>query len=862
MKAPNEIAAILKGVKYSDISQYIGDLLSALQIPDSTVKRLIENAQRQSFSKPIPIYKRAVFIYDESLSSKADFDSLEASLIEKSRIVVLLNSTVVVCKDLVTDELIDFPPNEVWKHVSFFNPLIFGKADEKDLTTTLDFAQLMASLFNQLSLDEKNSTSEDQIIDYALSLIYLSFSKSITKDNEIEKYFQWIFASRELDYNFQIQSLFDAILENRNSDIAFSRLPYFGRFEHTQNTLPHINKISFEISAKILCYELINIDPEVLGTLIYKLTQKSESSSIYGRFISHNNISKLLNPLFINKYEDLITTNKDDDKKLQEIKEELLSKVFFDPTNGPGCFLASSFTGVVRLLELLNRGKGNATTREVNFNNFVGLVDNNLSFKFSHLTIWVTYLQYLSTNQLFEWDDLLSVYSSINLKKGDQLLSNWLSICPNNGNVYIIGSPEFRGAKKLTPEEKRKQQLVFDSERLGDVDYSASWLYKSAKYISNTKSECALVITNSICQGTQVSFLWSKIYTIGCDISFAYRSFKWRGDATPSTGVTVIIVALTDSRYQREVKYLYADNRIIQTDSIGPYLINSTKTIVKEHRTPVSKELPPMQKGNMPYDNQNLLLSREEALELTERTPAAAKFLKKIVGSDEFINSIERWCLWISSEDLEEAASIQAIKERIERVREFRLSKSDTGARRLAERPHQFREFRETSTQTLVVPSVSSERRKYIPIGFIGSDTIVSNLAFAIYNCEPWIFGLISSQMHMVWIRTVCGNLETRLRYSSQLGYNTFPFPEITLEKKSHITSLVGDIISERENYSDLSLGELYSNLPEKLRILHGYLDKEIDSCYKSEPFVSDMERIKHLFASYENSTAQNGKSN
>ena len=204
---------------------------------------------------------------------------------------------------------------------------------------------------------------------------------------------------------------------------------------------------------------------------------------------------------------------------------------------------------------------------------------------------------------------------------------------------------------------------------------------------------------------------------------------------------------------------------------------------------------------------------------------------------------------------MSEAKKIKEIAVRIEKVKEFRLSKTDKSANKLAMRPHQFREFRSTTSQTLVVPSVSSENRPYIPIGFIGQDTIVSNLAFAIYNCEPWLFGLISSRMHMVWIRTVCGSLETRLRYSSGLGYNTFPFPEISAAKKTEITSLSFDIVSAREMYSEISLGDLYNDIPEDLRILHDYLDKTLDSCYQIAPFESDTERIKLLFDLYEQKT-------
>jgi hypothetical protein len=261
-----------------------------------------------------------------------------------------------------------------------------------------------------------------------------------------------------------------------------------------------------------------------------------------------------------------------------------------------------------------------------------------------------------------------------------------------------------------------------------------------------------------------------------------------------------------------------------------------------------------MIKGNMPYDDQNLLLSNIQKEELINNSPEALKFLKRIVGSDEFINDIERWCIWIPDEQLNDALRIPEIKERIDKVRVFRLSKSDKNAQQLAKRPHQFREFRSTTTQTLVIPSVSSENRPYVPIGFIGRNTVISNLAFAIYDCNPWIFGVISSRMHMAWVRTVCGSLETRIRYSSRLGYNTFPLPEISEDKKRQISLIVFDIIKERENYCGITLGDLYGALPERLKILHDYLDREIDSCYQIEPFASDMERIRLLLNMYSES--------
>ena len=351
-----------------------------------------------------------------------------------------------------------------------------------------------------------------------------------------------------------------------------------------------------------------------------------------------------------------------------------------------------------------------------------------------------------------------------------------------------------------------------------------------------------------------MQFLWPRIYGLGCEIDFAYRSFKWKNSPKHSTGVSVIIVGLSSSAYQDQEKVLYADNQVIKTNVIGPYLVNSTKTIISKRTRPLSPQLPDMPKGNMPYDGQHLLLDKSTKDNMVEQSPEASKYLKRIVGSDEFINNIERWCLWIADADFDDAVKIPLVRERIDKVREFRLSKSDKNAQKLAQRPHQFREFRSSTQQTLVVPSVSSENRPYIPIGFIGKNTVVSNLAFAIYNCEPWVFGVVSSRIHMAWIRTVCGSHETRLRYSSRLGYNTFPLPFIDDDKKSKITSLVFDIISERENYCDRSLGSIYSDLPERLRLLHELLDKEVESCYQQEPFSSDAERIKLLLNMYDRS--------
>lgn len=857
MKNLESISKSLEQIEFSNFNKYVVDLLTAFTISNSTIQRLIDNFEKNNFEKPIQVYRRAVIVNNRKNNNRDSLANIESNLSTLSRIIILVNEQNVICKDSVTEEIIEFAPNEIHNYVHFFVPLIYGSTDEKELNSTLGFAELIGSLYNLLCMDAGNDSAknQDRIIDFILSLTYVSFSKSITKDTEISKYFSLVFASKNHDYNQLLNDLLIAIFNNKRNNKFLGAVPHFGIYNYKENLLPKISSKSFDVSAKILCYDLENIDSEILGSLIYKLTQDNEAPSIYGHYTSFHNVAKVLNPLFISNYERQIQENKADKKKLFEIKSEILDIVFFDPTNGPGCFLSSAFNSVATLIESINNLVKNQKTGEIKIEQFVSLVDNNLAFKLTHLTLWVSYVQYLSKGKTITSKDIEVSFRSIRIKKSNQLETDWKSVCPNEGKTLIIGSPIFKGAKKINATEKNSMQKVFGTTSLADTDFSSCWIFKMAKYIGATTSQGALVITNSICQGVQVPFIWERVYNAGCEISFAYRSFKWKNSISQSTGVSVIIIGLVSETNQPKLKTLFAENKIISTNLIGPYLINATKTIVVERTKPLSANLPLMQKGNMPYDDQNLLLTKQEKISLINANPVATKYLKRIVGSKEFIQNIERWCLWIPTEKLNDAKKVKEIAVRIEKVKQYRLGKKDKSANKLAMRPHQFREFRSTTTQSLVIPSVSSENRPYIPIGFVGEDTIVSNLAFAIYNCEPWLFGLVSSRIHTVWIRTVCGSLETRLRYSSGLGYNTFPFPQISEEKKAELSSLSFDIISTREMYSELSLGDLYNDLPENLRMLHSYLDKSVDSCYQARPFESDTERIKLLFDLYEQKT-------
>ncbi len=381
------------------------------------------------------------------------------------------------------------------------------------------------------------------------------------------------------------------------------------------------------------------------------------------------------------------------------------------------------------------------------------------------------------------------------------------------------------------------------------------WFYKGAKFIENCNAQLALVSTNSICQGEQVSLFWPKILNDIIEISFAHQSFKWTNNAIGNAGVTVIIVGLRNK--STKPKYLYNNNIRREAKNVNAYLLDSADIIIVPRNKSISG-FPSLPKGNMPYDGGNLILTDFEKNELLIKYPKSEKFFKKLYGASELMDGANRWCLWIRANDLEEAKSFDFIKERIEKVKQMRLSSSDAGAHKLALTPYRFREINETKISSIAIPLTTSERREYIPLCIIDSTYIGTNALSILYDVEPYYFGILHSKMHMVWVDAVGGKLETRYRYSAKLCYNTFPFPEISEKQKLTINEYVFAILDERAKYTEKTMAWLYNpeTMPKELKQAHQNLDKAIEEIYRmGNPFTSDAERLEHLFKRYDEMT-------
>jgi hypothetical protein len=441
-----------------------------------------------------------------------------------------------------------------------------------------------------------------------------------------------------------------------------------------------------------------------------------------------------------------------------------------------------------------------------------------------------------------------------NIQCGNANELDWNDVCKKEGGaeIYVLGNPPYLGARTQNALQKRDVERVLGKLKgSNNLDYIACWFHKAADYIKNAKVKCAFVSTNSICQGEQVSLIWPYIlYDLQLEIGFAHQSFKWENNAKDNAGVTVVIIALQNKESAK--KALYSGNTVQRVDNISPYLIPGKDIVVYKAAKPLFN-LPPMVFGSMANDGGHLYLNKDEVLRLSVENPQAEKFIRKVLGADEFIDGNESFCLWITDEDLEEASNIPTIARRISLVKAQRLKSSRDATKKLAASAHKFGEIRHKESNAILVPCHSSERREYIPMGFLEPDSVINNAAQAIYDAELWVFAIITSRLHNVWARVIGGALETRIRYSSGISYNPFPVPNLTDKDRETLTLHAVNVISEREKDSEKTHADLYdpNTMPSGLKQAHADLDAAVERIYRSRPFASDQQRVEFLLDEY-----------
>lgn len=656
--------------------------------------------------------------------------------------------------------------------------------------------------------------------------------------------------------------------------------------------VPRFSKIARSYLLHVGGLDWTKINPDIFGSMIQAVAEDEERGELGMHYTSVPNILKVLNPLFLDDLREKLEEAGDNARMLLNLRKRIAKIRVFDPACGSGNFLVIAYKEMRAIEAEINQRRGEPDrASEIPITNFRGIELRDFPAEIARLALVIAEYQcdVLYRGQKLALAEFLPLRNENWITCGNALRLDWLSICPptgtgvkvraaddlfgspldqaeidfenEGGETYICGNPPYLGSRDQKDEQKADLRLLFD-KRVGNwksLDYVAGWWMKATDYCTNTRSIAAFVTTNSICQGLQVPVLWPAIFTSGCQIEFAHTSFRWANLASHNAGVSVAIVGITTQpRSPRRLFSLDSSGNTIerQGSHINAYLALGESVIVEKASQPLSA-LSEMTFGNTPIDGGLLLLSRDECDALQLTPGQQRRFVRRIVGSAEFIRGLERYCLWIEDQHLIEAQAIPPIAQRICGVRDLRLNGGKT-ARDIAERAHQFQRMFIGKYATLVVPSVSSESREYLPCGYEPVGTVVSNLAFALYDAPLWNMALIASRLHLVWIATVCGKLETRYRYSNTLGWNTFPVPTLTEKNKTDLTRCAEGILLARERRFPATIADLYDpeNMPADLRAAHDRNDEVLERIYIGRRFKNDTERLEKLFDLYTKMTA------
>jgi type II restriction/modification system DNA methylase subunit YeeA len=599
-----------------------------------------------------------------------------------------------------------------------------------------------------------------------------------------------------------------------------------------------------------------------------------ERRNLGAHYTSETNILKLIKPLFLDELWKEFESVKDNKNKLPEFHKKLSTLKFLDPACGCGNFLVITYREL-RLLEfevLKALNKSGQTFLDVSqilwitVDQFSGIEYEEFPARIAEVAMWLIdhQMNMLVSSEFGQYFVRLPLKKSANIVHTDALETNWENVVPKNELSYIIGNPPFIGSKIMKQNQRDQIVKEFDNaDGSGVLDYVTGWYIKAAKYIQNTKIKVAFVSTNSIVQGEQTSILWGQMLNkYGIKLHFAHRTFKWSNEAKGNAAVYCVIVGFANFDTNNKIIFEYEDIKgeahELKAKNINPYLVDAKDLIIKKSSNAIS-DVPKIKFGNQPIDGGFLLMTEQEKDEALKAEPYLEKFIRKYVGSVEFINNIPRYCLWLQKAEPADLRKSTFIQERLKKVKEFRESSTRKDTRELANNPSQFAFVSHTESEYVIIPSVSSERRKFIPMGFMPANVIASNLCLIVPNAKLYHFGILTSTMHMAWVKTLCGRLKSDYRYSNSVVYNNFPFPQEPSEKQiKAIEEKAQAVLDVRASFPNSNLADLYDPLtmPPALVKAHNELDKAVDLAYRPQTFTSEANRMEFLFELYEKYTA------
>ena len=818
---------------------------------------------------------------------------------EIPRYVILSDFARIVLHDLEPDDpeglpsfgqwqvrTIEFPLSELHKHIREFAFIKGEKAVRLDPEDPANFkaAEMMANLHDTLKAGGYSGHDLERFLVRILFCLFADDTGIFDEPHIFQNYIKANTREDGIDLGIQLAQIFEVLdtpsqKRQKNLDEDLALFPYVngGLF---QERLPFAQFNRDMRNALLACcaFNWSKISPAVFGSLFQSVMDPKERRQSGGHYTSERDIMKVIRSLFL---DDLkaefaqIQADKSSRRKarLEDFHKKLAGLRFFDPACGCGNFLVITYREL-RLLEIevLKTIHGGQQVTDIqhlsrlDVDQMYGIEISEWPVRIAEVALWL--LDHQMNQALSEafgqYYVRLPLRATPHIVCGNALRLDWKDVIPPEKCSYILGNPPFVGQHYQDQLQKDDQHHVMGKiSACGVLDYVSNWYVRAGEYIQGTGIVAGLVSTNSITQGEQAGILWSELFgRYHLKILFAHRTFPWESEARGKAHVHVVIIGFAnfDMMTKRLYDYDHSSDTstVLNVRNISPYLIEGPDRVIINRTAPVC-DVPKMSWGNKPTDGGHFILSPEEFAKLLKTEPESKKYVRPYMGGYDFINGELRYCLWLVDADPKVIREMPTVMARVESVRKFREASKAESTRKYAKFPTLFRQIAQPDSNYLAVPEVSSANRPYIPMAFISKDKICSNTVQFVPNATPYHFGILTSVMHMAWVRQVCGRLKSDYRYSNSLVYNNFPWPQAVTEKqKAAVEAAAQKVLDVRKEFPDATLADLYDPvaMPPKLVKAHAELDRAVDRCYRAEAFPSDRHRVEFLFAQYEQLTA------
>lgn len=770
-----------------------------------------------------------------------------------------------------------------------------SKQLKKEKKISLDAGNLVRKIYNELlNIFKQYDQAETDQIKHSINtlcvrLVFCLYAEDAELFGEKEQFYNYLEPIAPNRCGIALKNLFkvlntpepdrtkeDPFWETENPVLAKFRYVNGGLFADENIIIPpftpELKEIVLEEASRQ--FDWSSISPTIFGA-VFESTLNPETRREGGmHYTSIENIHKVIDPLFlddlkqeledIKQYKNQSTIK----RKAIEFQEKLSNLTFFDPACGSGNFLTETFLSLRRLeneaIRLETNGESVLDVGQaedwihVSIQQFYGIEINDFAVSVAKTALWIAENQMMQETQdllyALDWDFLpLKTYTKIH--KGNALRMDWNSVLPNYACDFIIGNPPFIGSRVMDSSQKDDMKLFF--KKVGRLDYVCAWYMKAMQYINNSENKgthCAFVSTNSITQGIEVPELWPILLKNGLKIDFAYQPFIWNNQVKDKAHVHCVIIGFSFSKHSKKAKLFDKNNNLQVVNNISPYLLANSDVIVNSSRQPLDPKIKKMLSGDKPRDNQGLLIDLDTYNYLKENDAIAFKYVRPYMMGKELIHNIFRYCLWLENASPTDIRKDKFIQDRLKIVRDYRLSSSAKSIQKLADTPSLFADRVKIDADYIAVPSVSSEKRRYIPMGFISKNVVPGNNIYVLPNGTLFDFGILESSVHMAWMRTIAQRLEARYRYSNVIVYNTFPWPDIDDKHREKIADTAQTILDARSNYPDASLADLYDDfsMPPDLRKAHQANDKAVLQAYGLPVDTTESEIVAHLFKMYE----------